>query len=392
MYFSFGLAIASTAPLVSTITTDLGITYGAMGAVLGAWQLIYIGSALPLGVLLDRIGVAIGLTLSAGVMALSLAARGFAADETGLFLAVALFGLGGPIVSIGAPKLIALWFHGADRGMAMGLYITGPSLGGIAAYALTNSVLMPVTGGDWRAVLWLYGAFVLTAGAVWWLISRHPQARRVDARAAGMSKAGSLGAFREIAGLRTVQIVLIMSIGIFMFNHGLTNWLPKMLEAKGMSPVSAGYWAAIPTVVGVAGSLIIPRMATPPRRVAIMTGLFAAALIATLLLQTEPGLPLATGLILQGVARSSMMTIAILLLMEAPGVPPERAGMAGGMFFTVAEIGGVLGPLSIGVVSDISGGFSAPLGMLTIITAALLLLLAWLRVIERGLAEGTDAR
>ena len=86
---------------------------------------------------------------------------------------------------------------------------------------------------------------------------------------------------------------------------------------------------------------------------------------------------------MQGIARSSMMTVAILLLMEAPGVPPERAGMAGGMFFTVAEIGGVLGPLSIGVVSDASGGFAMPLWMMTIVVGLLLGLLLWLQLQSR---------
>lgn len=392
MYASFGLSIASLAPLVGRIGSDLGITYGAMGAVLGAWQLIYIGSALPLGALLDRIGVAVGLTASAGVMAFSLAARGGAVDETTLFLAVAVFGLGGPMVSIGAPKLIALWFEGADRGMAMGIYITGPSIGGIAAYALTNGVLMPWLDGNWRAVLWTYAAFVLSAGLVWWLISRHPEARLRDGRTDAMSKAGTFRAFTEIAGLRTVQIVLLMSIGIFMLNHGLSNWLPEILTAKGMTPAVAGLWAAVPTAVGVLGSLTIPRFATPERRVTIMAGLFVAAGLATLMLHLAPGIGLGTGLIMLGIARSSMMTVAILLLMEAPGVPPERAGMAGGMFFTVAEIGGVTGPLSIGLISEASGGFTAPLIMLTAVVVMLGLLLIWLRLIERGLAGGAPSR
>ena len=44
VYFSFGLAIASMAPLVSEITGDLGISNAAMGAILGAWQLTYIAA------------------------------------------------------------------------------------------------------------------------------------------------------------------------------------------------------------------------------------------------------------------------------------------------------------------------------------------------------------
>ena len=36
-----------------------------------------------------------------------------------------------------------------------------------------------------------------------------------------------------IARLRVVQIVLVMSVGIFFLNHGLSNWLPEILRAKG---------------------------------------------------------------------------------------------------------------------------------------------------------------
>lgn len=385
MYFSFGLCIASMGPLVKEISADLGVNRTAMGAVLGAWQLTYIAAALPLGAALDRIGVARGLMLSAGIMALSLSLRGVATGEMALFLGVAVFGLGGPLVSIGAPKLIALWFSGASRGMAMGVYMTGPAVGGIVALSSANSVLVPLTG-SWRGAMFLLAAFVIASGVIWWIISRHAEARARDGRAGGMSKGKSLSAFAEIARLRTVQIVLLMSIGIFMINHGLNNWLPEILRAKGMSAVDAGYWASIPTIVGILGALTIPRFATPPRRVPIMFALFLMAGAATLLLHLSPGIGLVSGLMMQGIARSSMMTVAILLLMEAPGVPPERAGMAGGMFFTVAEIGGVLGPLSIGIVSDAAGGFAVPLWMLTGVVGLLLVLLLWLQV-QSGLAR-----
>ena len=66
------------------------------------------------------------------------------------------------------------------------------------------------------------------------------------------------------------------------------------------------------------------------------------------------------------------MTIAILLLMETPGVPKERLGLAGGMFFAAAEVGGVLGPLTIGILSDATGGFAVPLFVLSGLCIALL--------------------
>ena len=73
-----------------------------------------------------------------------------------------------------------------------------------------------------------------------------------------------------------LQLMLVMSVGIFFFNHGLNNWLPELLRHSGMSAAEAGIWAALPTAVGVAGALLIPRLATPRRRLAILAGRFAA--------------------------------------------------------------------------------------------------------------------
>ncbi|HSF94816.1 MAG TPA: MFS transporter [Thermohalobaculum sp.] len=377
VYFCFGLTTASMAPLVAPITAELGIGYAAMGAILGAWPLVYIAAAVPCGMLLDRLGTRVALMLAALIIAASGVARGLAGNELALFAAVGLFGIGGPLISIGAPKLIAQWFEGPSRGTAMGLYITGPSLGGIAALSLTNGVLMPLTGQDWRMVLFLYAGFAVACGVVWLAIASHPLARAADSRPAE-GKKFDLAAFAGILRLGQVRLVLAMSIGIFFFNHGLNNWLPEILRSRGLSPALAGYWASLPTVVGVIGALIIPRLATPDRRQRVMALLFGAALISSLLLHAMPGPWLAVGLILQGVARSSMMTVAILLLMETPGVPKARLGLAGGLFFTTAEIGGVLGPLTLGALSDLTGGFAMPIAATSVVCVILLGLIALL--------------
>ncbi|MDA0340224.1 MAG: MFS transporter [Proteobacteria bacterium] len=65
IYCSFGVTVASIAPLVPAITQDLGLSFSAMGTVLGAWPFVYIGASLPCGMLLDRIGPAKALFLAA---------------------------------------------------------------------------------------------------------------------------------------------------------------------------------------------------------------------------------------------------------------------------------------------------------------------------------------
>ena len=45
--------------------------------------------------------------------------RGFAQGQLTLLLAVAFFGLGGPLISVGAPKLISIWFNERERKLVM---------------------------------------------------------------------------------------------------------------------------------------------------------------------------------------------------------------------------------------------------------------------------------
>ena len=376
IYFCFGIIIASMAPLVAPITQDLGISNTTMGAILGAWPLTYIFAAIPCGILLDRIGARRMLFCAALIMAISAAARGFATTPGQLLAAVALFGLGGPLISVGAPKIIAGLFTGPDRATAMGIYVTGPYLGGLVTLALTNSLVMPLVGDEWRNAMFVFAAFTALSGIVWLMLSSGLGASLGQAEG---GKKFDLRAFSSLVELRAVRLILAMSIGIFFINHALNNWLPEILVDRGLGVVEAGYWASIPALVGIVGALIVPRLAVPSRRLEVMGALFVATLVASILLQGSPGVGLFLGLILQGLARGSMMTIAILILMETPSVPSERLGLAGGLFFTTAEIGGVLGPLSFGILSDIDGGFTLPLVSLTVVSTLLLGILLALR-------------
>jgi len=375
-YFSFGLTTVTLAPLVGVVGADLGLGHARMGTVLGAWQLVYIASALPCGMLLDRAGPRWALFMALVAIAGSNVLRGAATGHLSLFLAVAVFGLGGPLVSIGAPKLTSLWFEGRERGFAMGVYITGLAFGNMAAFSLTNSLLMPALGGDWRAVLWADGGLVLATGLVWLAITAHPVYRAVEARPGGGSGESQVQAFVRLLRVPAVRWVLLMSIGIFFFNHGLDNWLPEILVSRGMDAARAGFWSTVPTAIGVSAALILPRLATPSRRLPILGALYLAAAGATLLLHGAEGMMLAGGLILQGVARGAMMAVAMLILIEIPDVGPRRAGMAGGLFFSAAEVGGVLGPVSVGLIADVAGGFTIPLAVLTGVCVALLAMMA----------------
>ena len=370
LYGSFGLIATSLAPIAEIVIEDLAMTHGEMGLIMGAWQLIYIFSAVPAGMLLDRIGTKKALAIGGSLIALSAFARSGASDFSELLGAVMLFGLGGPIISAGAPKAIVSAFEGSARGLAMGIYMTGPAIGAIVSLTLTNSFLLPVFEGDWRNVMLLWGFFAVSATTLWFFLPQSCEERSNDKLE---TKESQVEVVFELIKKPTVMLVLILSACVFTFNHGLNNWLPELLKSHGFSSVFSGYLAALPIFVGIIGSLVIPRLATPTRRFKILFLLCFAAFLSSLLLQFISLDVLVPGLILQGLARASLMTVLILTLVELPEIGEKRAGTASGMFFSAAEMGGLLGPLTLGILYEPSLGFSSGLIFLSVISGFMII-------------------
>lgn len=371
IYAMFGLIGTSLAPLVQRLEADLAMSHSQMGTVMGAWQLMFIAAAIPCGILLDRLGSRYALLIGAASIALSAWGRSLAVDHVGMLAAVMVFGIGGPVISAGAPKVIAQWFEGPSRGLAMGLYVTGPAIGATCALTLTHGWLMPLFDGNWRGIFQLWALLAAGAGVVWFLIASLPACRSGTGPMPVEHHLPHRRVIRDLIAQPSVRLVMLMGVGVFMISHGLMNWLPELLVAGGMSKVAAGYWAALPTLVGIVGALVIPRMAVPHRRFAILSGLCLSVLLSTLLLQSHTTPLLATGLVLQGIARATLMTVLVLTLVELPQMDVRHTGTAAGMFFSAAEVGGMLGPVSIGVAYEVTHGFASGLALFSLIAFGL---------------------
>ena len=151
------------------------MSHATMGAALGAWPFVYLGVSAITGKFLDRYGIQIGLSLGALFIGVSGILRAGAQSGLGLWMAGAVFGLGGPFISIGAPKLVTEWFPVAQRGLAVGLYSTASSLGAITALVVADPIRVAM--GSWRWVMVLFGAVSFGSGLLWVAVSaRSPNA------------------------------------------------------------------------------------------------------------------------------------------------------------------------------------------------------------------------
>ena len=378
VYFSFGLAVFSMAPLVETIREDLGISKGAMGTVLGAWPLVYLVAALPSGALVDRLGLRRSLGIATVLISASALLRPAAGSFIAMFGAVALFGLGGPLVSVGAPKLISVWFDQRERALAMGVTMTAPALGGVLPLVTANSVLMPAFDQSWRATLMVYALISAAVIIIWFLAAAAADRIALGADREFDPAPGFSGAW-ELIGYRAVQVMLVLALGMFFFNHSLNGWLPTVIEDRGFSSSVAGYLAGAVTALGIFGALFGPRAIPEGSRITVLAAMFALLGVAAVLLNVDGKPATFVGLAIIGVSKGLAVPIALLVMMQLPGVAQRNMGAAGGLFFTAGEAGGVTGPILFGVLSDV-GGSAAGLVLLAGVTMATALLALLLRV------------
>lgn len=365
LYFSFGVVIRAPSPLVTPILHDLHMTYGQMGFVLGSWQMTYIVFAICAGVIMDRWGIRRSIFFGALVIALSALLRSASTGFISLLFFVALFGIGGPMISIGCPKTIATWFQGKERGTAIGIYSTGPWIGSMVSLAATNSVVMPLTHHSWRMTFLWYGVVSLIIALLWWVL-----AKDVDGRTSA-ERFNVLRVLKDLLGVRRVRLILLSGLLGFGIMHGYFAWLPKILEDGGMSAAEAGVASALPFLTSIPAVLVLPRYTKAGFR-DWMIGILAVIASLSILWVVILGWPVIPGLLLFGISGPCLMPLLVLSLMETPEVASNYLGSATGVFFCVAEIGGFLGPFIVGSLVDVFGNFVPGGAFLVILGAGIL--------------------
>jgi MFS transporter, CP family, cyanate transporter len=371
VYFAFGVVLLAIPPMVTEVRTELGVSRSVLGFALGAWALMYIVTAPPAGRIIDRIGLHRSLATGSLLIAISASVQAAAQGIVMLWIAIAIIGIGGPLVSLSAPKLVAVWFPDRrERPLAVGIFTSAPALGGVFALLLTNSVLLPLLG-SWRSVLMFEAVLNLVAVSVWVMVSGRAPSEPVVADPVMEPTMPGVGTARMLLSSASVRLAMVLGIGSFFITQGLSAWLPSMLEERsGLSVRAASVWAAGSLAVGILARLVIPGLARPERRSAVLYGVMCALGVAMLLMavgpvDTHPPATLVMGL------RLALSSLVIVVLMEAETVTAANAGLAYGLWFSAVEVGGALGPPVVGAFGDSDVGFAGALVVMAVLLAVM---------------------
>ena len=215
-----------------------------------------------------------------------------------------------------------------------------------------------------------------TIMATWWLLARDPPRPAAQTGPGGVSFGE---ACMTVLKTRAVWLVVVVGFTGFMINHGVRSWLPQILEVKGFSPAEAGYLAALPGISSIAGGITLARLAARFGRKRVVATCLVTVGAALVAVDRLDGLPLVLALAVQGFCAGGVGPILLTIMMDLREVGARAMGAAAGLYFTIGEVGGFSGPSVMGLLKDLTGGFTAGLLLLTAITLVMLIPTSLLR-------------
>lgn len=338
-------ALASMAPLLTSISDTLGLSSAAAG-LLTTLPVLCLGLFAPLAPRLARrfgseqVVLGILLTLAAGILL-----RSFF-GEAGLFAGSILAGASIGVIGVLLPGIVKRDFP-KQAGTMTGVYTMALCLG--AALAAGSTV--PLThyfDDSWAVGLGIWMIPALLAALVWW-----PQARQkhdvhqVSYRVRGLLR-------DRLAWQVTLYMGLQSSLAYVVF-----GWLPSVLIGRGMTPVDAGLLLSGSIMIQLISALTAPWLATRGKDqrlgVVLAMSMTLAGLFGCLYAPIDGlwGWAILLGLG-QGAAFSIALTLIVLRSRDSH-IASNLSGMAQGIGYTIAS----LGPFAVGIVHDVTGGWDS---------------------------------
>jgi CP family cyanate transporter-like MFS transporter len=284
----------------------------------------------------------------------------------GLWIGTILLSAGIAFGNVLLPGLVKRDFPDRAAGM-IGLYAA--AMAGMAG--LSAGLAVPISRlpfADWR---WSLGAWALLSFVT--LIVWLPQTRRQQRQfAAVLDSTPVVSPWRHPIGW---QVSLFFALHSLVF-YGIVDWFASYVGEAGVSASTAGVYLLAYQVVAVAtnlGSASLIRRFADQRLLGFVCGV--CLLVGTVGLLIRPDLSL-LWLVAAGLgAGIAMVTSLSLFALRARD--HHQAGALSGMAQFIGYAGAATGPLMVGVLHDATGGWTAPMTLL-IVASALVIVFATL--------------
>jgi len=344
---------------------SLGIPIAGLGTFVTAFYIGYVSASALTGFVTDRIGPRRILVLALAPLAASTFLFGFTSSFAMGLVLQGLMGLSAGADYAACVKIVASWFAPSERGRALGLFSTAPSIGVAVANAAFPALLGIV---DWRFLYWALGALTAVVAVVCLVaLADAPTGGAAGGEAAGGVAAASWRwRLHRLYRDRTLVLIAIAGFGANWGTWGFAFWATAlMVRGYGLLPIDAGVVAVI---FGVAAALskplygLLSDVLGGKRRTLVIYDLIAFS--AMLMIFGQMGSKAGFYLAAPFLGLTAVVYSPLLAAMITEKVDRSLTATATGVINAFWQLGSVIVPSVVGVVFAATGSFQAAFAIL----------------------------
>lgn len=336
---AFGYQFQTIATLGTELVQRFGLSYAQLGSLIGAYMLLGVFVALPLGLLGRRFGDRLVLGAGLALMTAGSCISAWADGAAGIAAGRGVAGVGAVAMIVLQGKIIADWFVGARFMIGISVSVCAFPIG----MGLAQLVLPPVLMRSGMHAAFLTDAVPAGLALVLFALSY-----REPAHAASVPRRFSLPSRRECLLLAVAgSIWTVYTSGFSSF----ASYLPSSLSGRGYSLAVTALVMTVATWGNIPGTLAGGGLAA-------RFGGFNIFLIGSLSLtfgmagSALTGWPVAWAVVL-GVGGS--IQPGVIMAVGTLSARPENRAVGMGLFYTLYYLGGTFAPALCGIVADYSG-------------------------------------
>ncbi|MGW7823892.1 CynX/NimT family MFS transporter [Streptomyces puniciscabiei] len=348
-------ALTGVGALLPSIEKSTGLS-GTWAGLLGTLPLLTFAATSPLvGRTAYRYGAprALGASmavLSAGLLVRSLPGVVFLWSGTMVVAAAIAYG------NVLLPSVVKSTVPEDRIGQVTGLYVT---VMGLLA-AVSSGVSVPLANhlpGGWHTALGCWAVLAVPAFVVW-----APWHRRTDSSTPASASRERIP-WRSSLAWQVSGFMGLQSLGFYT----TIAWLPSIVHDHGVGEAAAGWQLFFYQIVGLLSSSALPVLTRRWKDQRILAA--AASTVVALgfaLLAAAPQWAVAASL-LTGLGGGACLVLALAFQSQRAADPSQAAALAS-MAQSVGYLVAAIGPLLLGALHDLSGGWTLPLLLLVALT------------------------
>ena len=347
-------AVAALSPIVSQISTDIPLTATAIGILGMLPPVCFAVFGIFTPVFTRRLGLENVLVLALTAMLIGHLTRGAAGSLTALMLGSVITFAGLGVGNVLLPPLVKKYFP--DRiGLVTSLYVTMLSLSTL----FPPLIAVPVAdAAGWRVSLGLWVLPVLIALVPWVTMFVRHRVQMTPGTVVDEAEPALVGRIWRSSIAWALAVVFAASS---LNAYAMFAWLPQLLiDTAGVTPAQAGTLLSVYAAMGIPCALLIPWLTARMKNVAALVYLGAAVfLLGDLGLLLAPGTLTWLWVVLAGLGPLLFPLVLVLINLRTR----THAGSVAlsGFVQSVGYTLGALGPLSVALLHEVTGGWTAPL-------------------------------